>query len=208
VRKSGGGGSEFLDGDLFFRAVPIFEFVAVFSAARLIQFVGTVADLVFEFEVLGFVCGGRWEYLWGIGIHGGDSLKPNVRPLIAWSQWPKIGAVESVNWHRHGHDEMKHQVVHALQKYVLNPPIKLLFAIGVVPPGYALLETIGRKTGKVRSTPVGDARVGDRLWIVAEHGMKAGYVRNIKENPRVRVKLRKGFGAHWAHWHGAPPLGR
>ena len=27
---------------------------------------------------------------------------------------------------------MKHQVVHALQKYVLNPPIKLLFAMGVI----------------------------------------------------------------------------
>ena len=44
---------------------------------------------------------------------------------------------------------------------------------------------------------MGDARVGDRFWIVAEHGTKAGYVRNIKENPRVRVKLRKGFGARW-----------
>jgi deazaflavin-dependent oxidoreductase (nitroreductase family) len=74
---------------------------------------------------------------------------------------------------------MKHRIVHALQKYVLNPPIKMLFAIGVVPPGYALLETIGRKTGKTRRTPVGDARVGYQFWIVAEHGMKAGYVRNI-----------------------------
>ena len=92
---------------------------------------------------------------------------------------------------------MKHQIVDALQKYILNPPIKTLFALGVVPPGYALLETIGRKTGKARRTPVGNARVGDRLWIVAEHGMKAGYVRNVKENPRVRVKLRKGFGARW-----------
>jgi hypothetical protein len=36
---------------------------------------------------------------------------------------------------------MKHQIVHTLQKYVLNPPIKLLFAMGVAPPGYALLET-------------------------------------------------------------------
>ncbi len=27
-------------------------------------------------------------------------------------------------------------IVHALQKYVLNPPIKLLFAMGVAPPGY------------------------------------------------------------------------
>ena len=44
---------------------------------------------------------------------------------------------------------------------------------------------------------MGDARVGDRFWIVAEHGMKAGYVRNIAQNPRVRVKLRKGFGARW-----------
>jgi deazaflavin-dependent oxidoreductase (nitroreductase family) len=93
--------------------------------------------------------------------------------------------------------EMKHQVVHALQKYVLNPPIKGLFAMGIVPPGYALLETIGRKTGKARRTPVGDARVGKQFWIVAEHGMNAGYVRNIKENPRVRLKLREGFRARW-----------
>ena len=93
--------------------------------------------------------------------------------------------------------EMKHRIVHALQKYVLNPPIKVLFAIGVVPPGYALLETTGCKTGKPRRTPVGDARVGKRLWIVAEHGMKAGYVRNLVRHPRVRVKLREGFRARW-----------
>ena len=93
--------------------------------------------------------------------------------------------------------EMKHRIVHALQKYVLNPPIKLLFAMGVVPPGYALLETIGRTTGKARRTPVGEARVGKRLWIVAEHGMKAGYVRNLVRHPRVRVKLREGLRARW-----------
>ena len=92
---------------------------------------------------------------------------------------------------------MKHQIVHALQKYVLNPPIKLLFAMGIVLPGYALLETIGRKSGKARRTPVGDARVGDRLWIVAEHGMKAGYVRNLVRHPRVRVKMRHGLRARW-----------
>ena len=27
--------------------------------------------------------------------------------------------------------------------------------------------------------------------------MKAGYVRNIKQNPRVRLKLREGFRARW-----------
>ena len=92
---------------------------------------------------------------------------------------------------------MKHRIIHALQKYVLNPPIKLLFAMNVTPPGYALLETIGCKSGKLRRTPVGYARIGNRFWIVAEHGMKAGYVRNLVRHPRVRVKLRKGLGAQW-----------
>jgi len=93
--------------------------------------------------------------------------------------------------------DIQHQVIHALQKYVLNPPIKVLFAIGIAPPGYALLETTGRTTGKARSTPVGDARIGRQLWIVAEHGMKAGYVRNLVRHPRVRLKLRHGLFARW-----------
>jgi deazaflavin-dependent oxidoreductase (nitroreductase family) len=92
---------------------------------------------------------------------------------------------------------MKHRIVHLLQKYLLNPPIKILFAIGIARPGYALLETIGHRTGKPRRTPVGDGRVGNQFWIVAEHGIKAGYVRNIQANPRVRVKVRHGLRARW-----------
>lgn len=92
---------------------------------------------------------------------------------------------------------MKHQLVHALQKYFLNPPIKALFALGGAPPGYALLETIGRKSGKPRRTPVGHGRVGNEFWIVAERGWRAGYVRNIESNPRVCVKLRDGLRARW-----------
>jgi deazaflavin-dependent oxidoreductase (nitroreductase family) len=92
---------------------------------------------------------------------------------------------------------LKHRVVHALQKYLLNPPIKFLFALGLAPPGYALLETTGRKTGKPRRTPVGHGRIGRQFWIVAEHGMKAGYVRNIASNPRVRLKVRDGLRARW-----------
>ena len=75
---------------------------------------------------------------------------------------------------------MKHRIVHVLQKYLLNPPIKVLLAIGLAPPGYALLETIGRNTGKPRRTPVGNGRVG-----------------NIAANPRVRVKVREGLRMPW-----------
>jgi deazaflavin-dependent oxidoreductase (nitroreductase family) len=98
---------------------------------------------------------------------------------------------------------MKHRIVHTLQKYVLNPPIKIALAVGLPLPGYALLETKGRKTGKPRRTPVGDGRIGSQFWLVAEHGLKAGYVRNIERDPRVRLKLREGFRTRW-HTGTAP----
>jgi hypothetical protein len=102
---------------------------------------------------------------------------------------------------------MKHQIVHALQKYLVNPPIKLLFAVGVVPPGYALLETRGRKTGKARRTPVGDARVGAQFWIVAEHGVKAGYVQNIA-HPASTTEAAQRAPRSLVHGHGAGASGR
>ena len=93
--------------------------------------------------------------------------------------------------------EMKHRIVHTVQKFLLNPPIKLALATGLPLPGYALLETKGRKTGKPRRTPVGDGRIGNQFWLVAEHGTKAGYVRNIDRDPHVRLKLREGLRYRW-----------
>ena len=92
---------------------------------------------------------------------------------------------------------MKRRIVHVLQKYLFNPPVKFVFAIGLAMPGRALLETIGRKTGKPRRVPVGIGLVGRQFWIVAEHGQNAAYVRNIVDNPRVRLKLRDGLRARW-----------
>jgi hypothetical protein len=71
---------------------------------------------------------------------------------------------------------MKHRIVHTLQKFLLNPPIKLALAVGLPLPGCALLETTGRKSRKSRRTPGGDGRIGNQFWLVAEHGMKAGCV--------------------------------
>ena len=62
--------------------------------------------------------------------------------------------------------ELKRRVVHALGKYVLNVPDKLLFATGLAMPGRALLETIGRKTGKPRRTPVGGKAIRPRESVV------------------------------------------
>jgi deazaflavin-dependent oxidoreductase (nitroreductase family) len=92
---------------------------------------------------------------------------------------------------------VKRRIVRPLQRYVLNPPIRLLLAIGVLPLGYALIETTGRVSARPRRTPVGNGLVGDTFWIVAEHGCHAGYVRNIEKNQRVRVKVRRGLRPVW-----------
>lgn len=84
----------------------------------------------------------------------------------------------------------KRRLSRALGKYVVNPVVKIM--AGHV-PWWALLETTGRKTGKPRRNPVGNGLDGNTFWIVAEHGPKAAYVRNIKANPNVRVRV----GGRW-----------
>ena len=85
---------------------------------------------------------------------------------------------------------MKRRVSKVLGKYVVNPVVKPI--AGYV-PWWSLLETKGRKTGRLWRNPVGNGLQGDTFWIVAEHGHEAGYVKNIKANPMVRVRV----GGRW-----------
>jgi deazaflavin-dependent oxidoreductase (nitroreductase family) len=39
----------------------------------------------------------------------------------------------------------------------------------------------------------------DTFWIVAEHGRRADYVRNIEANPRVRVRVGRRWRSGIAH---------
>ena len=88
---------------------------------------------------------------------------------------------------------LKRRFATGLAKYAFNPVVRTLFRLGVPVPGTALLETIGRRSGQPRRTPVTDGLDGDSFWIVAEHGQHAAYVRNIEANPRVRVRI----GRRW-----------
>src|SRR3954470_17370495 len=87
----------------------------------------------------------------------------------------------------------KRQVSTFITVKLVNPVVKAASERGIALPGLVILETIGRKSGQPRRTPVGRAIEGDTLWVVTEHGHRANYVRNIKANPRVRVKV----GRRW-----------
>src|SRR5215208_8146298 len=80
-------------------------------------------------------------------------------------------------------NELRDRITHAFQKRVANPLMRRL-------PIHTLLETTGRKSGEPRRTPIGGSRVGDQFWFVSEFGERSQYVKNIKADPNVRVRLK------------------
>ncbi|MEU5093955.1 nitroreductase/quinone reductase family protein [Streptomyces sp. NPDC020996] len=87
--------------------------------------------------------------------------------------------------------ETKYRTVRAFQRR-LNAVMRRM-------PGQTLLETTGRASGLPRRTPVGGRRVGDAFWLVSEFGERSQYVRNIKADPRVRVRVRGRWHTGTAH---------
>ena len=78
---------------------------------------------------------------------------------------------------------------------LLNPIVRAAVRLGLPLPLVVILETRGRKSGQPRQIPVGKTLDGDTLWIVAEHGRRASYVRNIEADPHVRVRIGRRWRA-------------
>ncbi len=86
----------------------------------------------------------------------------------------------------------KYRIITTLES-VNNRLTRFSLQHGIALPAFALLETTGRKSGRPRYTPIGNGAVGDEFWLIAAHGDQADYVRNIRANPRVRIKV----GRRW-----------
>jgi deazaflavin-dependent oxidoreductase (nitroreductase family) len=80
-----------------------------------------------------------------------------------------------------------------LSAKVFNRLVKAAVRLGLPTPSVVILETTGRRSGEPRRTPVTRLLEADTLWIVTEHGRRAGYVRNIEASPHVRVRV----GRRW-----------
>jgi deazaflavin-dependent oxidoreductase (nitroreductase family) len=89
-------------------------------------------------------------------------------------------------------DELRDRITTYVQKRVANPLARRM-------PFQTLLETTGRKSGEPRRTPLGGSRVGDQFWFVSEFGEKSQYVKNIKANPNVRLRLHGRWHKGVAH---------
>ncbi|WP_328872070.1 nitroreductase family deazaflavin-dependent oxidoreductase [Streptomyces sp. NBC_00287] len=87
--------------------------------------------------------------------------------------------------------ERKYRAARAFQRR-LNAVMRRL-------PNHTLLETTGRTSGLPRRTPVGGRRVGDSFWLVSEFGERSQYVRNIRVDPKVRVRIHGRWHEGTAH---------
>ncbi|WP_326547534.1 nitroreductase/quinone reductase family protein [Mycolicibacterium sp. ND9-15] len=89
-------------------------------------------------------------------------------------------------------EDLRDRVTKLFQKNVANRLTKVL-------PFQTLLETTGRKSGQPRRTPLGGRRVGNEFWFVSEFGENSHYVKNIRANPAVRVRLNGKWHKGVAH---------
>ncbi|MEV3961678.1 nitroreductase/quinone reductase family protein [Nocardia sp. NPDC050193] len=87
---------------------------------------------------------------------------------------------------------IKHRIATTFQRYVANPLNRKRSA-------QQLLETTGRVSGVPRVVPVGGRRTGNEFWFVSEFGDRSDYVRNIRADNRVRVRLHGEWLPGTAH---------
>ena len=77
------------------------------------------------------------------------------------------------------------RLVRAYQRNIGGPMFRA--SAGFV-PGWGVLETRGRRSGRIRRTPVGGRLAGNTFWLVAGDDRRADYVHNLIAYPDVRVR--------------------
>ena len=109
---------------------------------------------------------------------------------------------------------------------MLNRVVEPMVRAGVgsprfVPTGFVVLETVGRRTGAKRRSPLAATRIGRHVVVGTYRGDRSQWVRNLasKErllhpNPHKRLRLPDLLAAiteasldHFAYFGGATPLG-
>src|SRR5215472_4983047 len=62
---------------------------------------------------------------------------------------------------------------------------------GIANEQFLYLTTVGRKTGLPREIEIWFIVHDDRFYLFAETGESAGWVKNLRRNPEVRVRIGK-----------------
>jgi deazaflavin-dependent oxidoreductase (nitroreductase family) len=88
---------------------------------------------------------------------------------------------------------LKFKFERQMGRIVMNPVVAALDRVGVRSSLVVDLETIGRKSGEPRRVPLAGRADDDGVWVISQHGRRAGWAHNIAANPNVRVRV----GGQW-----------
>jgi deazaflavin-dependent oxidoreductase (nitroreductase family) len=83
----------------------------------------------------------------------------------------------------------KFKMERQLGRVVMNPVVAALDRVGVRASLVVELETIGRKSGEPRRVPLAGRADDTGVWVISQHGRRAGWAYNIAANPKVRVRI-------------------
>jgi deazaflavin-dependent oxidoreductase (nitroreductase family) len=74
-------------------------------------------------------------------------------------------------------------------RVVVNPMVAALDRLGIRSSLVVELETTGAKSGEPRRVPL-TGRADDKgVWVISQHGRRAGWAHNIASDPQVRVRV-------------------
>ncbi|MHA4853324.1 nitroreductase family deazaflavin-dependent oxidoreductase [Rhodococcus sp. MSC1_016] len=88
----------------------------------------------------------------------------------------------------YGRAYRKFRIERLIGRYVANPTVHGLNRIGIGTTLATELETIGRKTGRLRRVPVAAAFDATGAWLISQHGTRSGWTANITADPQVRIR--------------------
>jgi deazaflavin-dependent oxidoreductase (nitroreductase family) len=77
---------------------------------------------------------------------------------------------------------------------IVNPLVAALDKVGIRSSSVVELETTGAKSGQARRVPLTGRADDGGVWVISQHGRRAGWAHNIAANPKVRVRVNN-------EWH-------
>lgn len=84
-----------------------------------------------------------------------------------------------------------------LGRTVMNPMVAALERIGVRSSLVVELETTGAKSGQPRRVPLAGRADDTGVWVISQHGRRAGWAYNIAADPKVRVRVSNTVSNEW-----------
>lgn len=72
---------------------------------------------------------------------------------------------------------------------IVNPLVGVLDKMGIRASSTVELETTGAKSGQPRRVPLTGRADDSGVWVISQHGKRAGWAHNISADPTVRVRV-------------------